>query len=79
MTDIEFIKELSAKIKSGQKTVSYIIKGKWSNRGYKKLFGVKGEQVAEYDDGVLCAFDAEKLLQAVVDSLPHVVIKGEIK
>ena len=26
----EFIKELSEKVKSGQKTVTYIVKGKWS-------------------------------------------------
>lgn len=75
MNEIDFIKELSAKVKAGQKTVSYVVKGRWSDRGYKKLLGVKGEQVAEYDDGVLCAFPAQELLQAVIDSLLKVTIE----
>ena len=37
MTEVEFIKSLSDKIKSGQTTVTYMVKGKWSNKGYKKL------------------------------------------
>jgi hypothetical protein len=76
MNEIDFIKDLSAKVKSGQKTVTYIVKGKWSNRGYKKLLGVKGEQIAEYDDGVLCVFPAQELLQVAIDSLPKIAIKG---
>ena len=75
MNKLDFIRELSAKVKAGQKTVSYVVKGKWSDRGYKKLLGVKGEQVAEYDDGVLCAFPAQELLKAAVDSLPKATLK----
>ena len=77
MTEKEFIRELSEKVKSGQKTVVYIVKGRWSDRGYKKLLGVKGEQVAEYDDGVLCAFPAQELLRAAISALPKVTLKGD--
>lgn len=77
MTETDFIKELSAKVKAGQETVTYIIKGAWSNRGYKKLLGVKGEQVAEYDDGVLCAFPAKELLQAAINALPRMTLRQE--
>ena len=77
MTEAEFIKSLSDKIKSGQTTVTYMVKGKWSNKGYKKLFGIKGEQVAEYENEVLCAFPAKELLQAVIKTLPKVTIKSE--
>lgn len=76
MNEITFIKELSAKVKAGQTTVSYVVKGKWSDRGYKKLLGVKGEQVAEYEDGVLCAFPAQELLQAAINSLPKITINA---
>lgn len=78
MDEIEFIKSLSEKVKSGQNTVTFIVNGKWSNRGYKKLLGVKGEQVIECDDGVLCAFPAKELLQAAINTLPKITIKGEV-
>ncbi len=74
MITVEFIRELSAKIKAGQPTVSYIVKGNWGNRGYKKLLGVKGEQIAEYEDGVLCVFPAKELFDAVISSLPTVTL-----
>jgi len=79
MSEMEFIKSLSDKVKAGQETVSYIVKGKWSDRGYKKLIGVKGEQIAEYDDGILCAFPAKELLQAAINSLPKITMKGAEK
>lgn len=74
MTETELIKDLSAKVKSGQETVAYIIKERWSERGYKKLLGVKGEQVAEYDDGVLCSFPAKELLREAINTLPRMTI-----
>lgn len=79
MTELEFIKQLSAAIKAGQSSMSYIVKGKWSDRGYKKLLGVKGEQVAEFEDGILCAFPTQELLNAAINALPKVVIKQEDK
>lgn len=75
ITEVDFVKELSEKVKSGQKTVTYIVKGGWSKRGYKKLLGIKGEQIAEFDDGVLCAFPAKELLQAAINSLPKITLK----
>lgn len=75
MNEVDFIKGLAEKVRSGQTTAAYIVKGKWSSRGYKKLLGVKGEQVAEEEDGVLCAFPAKELLQAAINSLPKITIK----
>ena len=77
MTESEFIKELAAKVKAGQTTVTYVINGKWSDRGYKKLLGVKGEQIAEYHDGVLCAFPAKELLDAVINALSKATFRKE--
>lgn len=79
MSEIDFIKELSGKIKAGQETVTYIVKGRWSNRGYKKLLGVKGEQVMEYEDGVLCAFPAKELLEVAIAALPKVTFRKEME
>lgn len=73
----EFIKGLSEKKKAGHTTASYIVKGGWSKRGYKKLLGVKGEQIAEYDDGVLCAFPTNELLRAAIDLLPRATLRKD--
>ena len=75
MNEIEFIKQLSETVKSGREEVTLIVKGKFSNRGYKKLYGVKGEQVVEGDNGVMCVFPAKELLQAVINTLPKVIIR----
>lgn len=71
MTVVEIIRLCKNKIDNGCNTVSFIVPGKWSNRGYKKIGNVKGEQVAEYEDGILCAFNAKDLLFEIVNNLPH--------
>lgn len=78
MNELEFIKNLSEKINAGQTTVTYVVRGRWSNRGYKKILGIKGEQIAEEDDGVLCAFPAKELFDAAVAALPKATIKRKM-
>ena len=42
--------------------VSYVVPGKWSNRGYKKYWEVRGEQVCEYAGAVCCSFPVAELI-----------------
>jgi hypothetical protein len=69
------LEELKVKLqeskRQGSEEVMLLIPGRWSERGYKKLLGVKGEQIQEFEDGVACAFPIKELREAIKEHEKH--------
>jgi hypothetical protein len=68
MDKVDLIEKCQMSIDRSGKDAQVVlfVHGKWSERGYKKVLGVKGEQVLEDDDGVLCSFPAAELMEALL-------------
>jgi len=43
------------------------VRATWSKRGYQKMLGVKGEQIQELYDGIVCCFDWNVLYDQVTE------------